>query len=343
MARLLYGILSAVTPAPTVSSLVDALGPDAQVLIHHDWSQQPEFSLHGPNVDYVPDPVRTGWATWGATLAVFRMLETALERYDFDYFQLMTPNCLPIRPASQLADHLARTGAAFYVDHVSVEDDPIALMSHGYRAFAPADSIGFRVLLKLRQAYFGRNPPVENRANLAFPTANLADAGGARGALARAARLATELTARYGFWHPFGPKLHCHFGCSWFGASREGCEYLLDRSRDRQLIDWFSRVSMPGEILLPTLIANAGMPVAPSNYLLSRFDGARPVPFGMADFDTIRASARFFARKFPEDPISPIRLAVKRQLLAGRADEAAGDAAAAPIAALSPRSGAGTT
>ncbi len=336
MARLLYGILSAVTPAPTVSSLVDALGPDAQVLIHHDWSQQPDFVLERPNVDYVPEPERTGWATWGATLAVFRMLETALERHDFDYFQLMTPNCLPIRPAAQLADHIDRTGAAFYVDHVPVDGDPTVLMSHGYRAFAAAGSFGFRALLKLRQAYFGRNPDVANRANLAFPTTSLIDAGGMRGALAHASLWATDAVSRYAPWHPFGRDLKCHFGCSWFGASREGCRYLLDRSQDRRLMQWASRVSMPGELLLPTLIANSGLPVAPSNYLLSIFDGARPRPFGMADFETIRASERFFARKFPEDPVSPIRLAVKQQLLhAPCADASAHATDDAPHAALS--------
>lgn len=319
MTRILCGIVSAVTPAPTLASLVDALGPSVSVLLHHDWSQQPDFELDGANIEYVDDPVRTGWASWGASLAVFRMIETALERHDFEYFQLMTPNCLPIRPIAQLERHLERTGATFYVDHVGTDDDETVLMSHGYRAFAPADSYRFRALLKLRLAWFGRNPPTENRSNLAFPTQNLLAVGGFRGALAYSARQATRLVARHAPWHPFGRDLRAHFGCSWFGATREGCEYLLERSRDAKLMNWFSRVSMPGELMFPTLIANSGLPIAPSNYLLSTYEGARPRPFDMGDFETIRTSKRFFARKFPEDPRAPIRLAVKERLLIARA------------------------
>lgn len=318
MKKMLFGVLSSVSSAATVSNLVGALGPDADILIHHDWSQQAGFELDADNVSFVQDPLHTGWATWGLSLAVFKLIEVALARHRFDYFQLMTPSCLPIRPLVDLANHLDKTRAAFYVDHVALEANPLVLMSHGYRALAPIGSWRYRGLRRLRRWYFGDVAPETNRFNLSFPTTSQANRDDLAGMRARVAKRLTDLTASSaGFWHPYGDVFGCHVGCSWFGASREGCEYLLEQSRNRRLMDFFSRVEMPSEIMMPTLIANSGLPVAPSNYLLSPFEGARPRAFDLHDLPAIRASERFFARKFPEDPAAPIRIAI-RQLLRDR-------------------------
>lgn len=317
--KTVFGVLSAIAPASTVADLARALGDDALVLVHHDWSQQPEFALQARNIEFVDDPVRTGWANWGLTEAIFKLMETALARHDFDYFQLMTPACMPIRPRSELVAHLQRTHADFHVDHLPLATMPIVEMSHGYRALAAQNSLRYRMLWKAREWYFGRNPPTENLSNLSFPTTSRIDLPGSAGMLARLGKRITDLAGHpKAFWHPYSEDFRCHVGCSWFGASRAGCEYLLERRKNRSLMKYFSRISMPGEIMMPTLIANSGLRIAPSNHLLSRFEGARPRPFGLDDLPMLRDNQRFFARKFPEVHDAPIRVAVHEQLLVTR-------------------------
>jgi hypothetical protein len=50
------------------------------------------FLLRAPNVRFVPDPVRTGWAQFGFVQAIFHSLEHALKHVDFDYLQLLSPS-----------------------------------------------------------------------------------------------------------------------------------------------------------------------------------------------------------------------------------------------------------
>lgn len=311
-----FGILSAIAPASTISDLALALGPDALALVHHDWTQQHDFAPSGTNIEFVADPVRTGWANWGLALAVFKLLETALARHRFDFFQLLTPACLPIRPRAEFLAHLGRSGADFHVDHLPLTIDPTVQMSHAYRALAPNGSLRYRALWKARSWYFGDAPPTANRSNLAFPTSSRIGIPGAAGVLARVGKWITDVAGHpAGFWHPYTRDYRCHVGCSWFGASRAGCEYLLEQSRNTRLMSYFSRVDMPSEIMVPTLIANSPLRTAPSNHLLSTFEGARPRPFDIGDFATLQASPRFFARKFPEVAGAPIRVAVHERLL----------------------------
>lgn len=317
--KTVFGVLSAIAPATTVADLAQTLGNDAVVLVHHDRSQQPDFAPRGANIEFVDDPVRTGWANWGLTQAVFKLMETALARHDFDYFQLMTPACMPIRPRAELLAHLQLTHADFHVDHLPLATMPMIEMSHGYRALAPEGSFRYRALWKAREWYFGQSPPTENLSNLSFPTTSRIELGGSAGALARLGKRLTDIAGHpKAFWHPYSEDFRCHVGCSWFGASRAGCEHLLERRKNRALMKYFSHVSMPNEIMFPTLIANSGLRIAPSNHLLSTFEGARPRTFGFDDLAMLRDSPRFFARKFPEAPDAAIRVAVREQLLEAR-------------------------
>jgi hypothetical protein len=310
--RILFGIMSAVQPAATVASLVDAIGPDHAVLIHHDWSQQPGFSVSRPNVSYVEKPRKTGWANWGFSLGILRLVEAAVETGRFDYFQLLSPTCLPVRPVADFARHLAAGRPDFLIDAVRLDSDPHVLMSHGWRAYAPADSLQQRLLRRARQWYFGNDFIVASRSGLAFPTTSMMGAGGAAGLRAQAAyRLTARAQEGRGFSHPFSGEFPCFAGSTWFTASRAGCECLLERARDEALIGAFSRMHMGDEMFFPSVFMNSGLKCAPAVHYIARFEDARPAWFELADIAEIRRSGAFFARKFPEDPEHPVRLAAR--------------------------------
>src|SRR5690606_8850071 len=117
------------------ASLVDALGASHPILVHHDWSQQAEFPLNRPGVSFVPQPQRTGWADWKFSRGILHLVAEAVRTQQFDYFQLLSPTCLPVRPMKAFEEHLAAAGADFLVDAVALDSDPTALMSHGWRSY----------------------------------------------------------------------------------------------------------------------------------------------------------------------------------------------------------------
>lgn len=306
--RILFGIMSAVQPAATVASLVDALGRDHPVMLHHDWSQQPDFPLRRPNLTYVERPERTGWANWGFSRGILRLVDEALARERFDYFQLLSPTCMPVRPMAEFEAHLAATGADFLIDAVRLDSDPKVLMSHGWRAFAAAGSWRHRVLRRARNWYFGSDGAVANRAGLSFPTKSLLQAPGIAGLKARMGQAITTLARKQvGFHHIFSDAYPCYVGSTWFTASRRGCEYLLAQSRDERLTDYFSRMHMGDEMFFPTIFRNSGMPCAPAPHYIARFLDARPLWLRVEDLDEVLATGSFFARKFPEEPDCEVR------------------------------------
>src|SRR5690554_5667489 len=121
--KVLFGIMSAIQPAATLQCLIDALGT-RRILVHHDWSQQPGLRVSGPSMAYVEDPARTGWADWGFTRGILRLLEYALECERFDYFQLLSPTCMPIRPLEEFEGYLASTRPDFLIDAVELQSEP---------------------------------------------------------------------------------------------------------------------------------------------------------------------------------------------------------------------------
>ena len=95
--KIVFVVMSAISKPATTEQLARALAPHI-VLVHHDFHQTPYFPLVAPNVRFVPNPRRTGWAVFGFTDGIFHSLRYALENFEFDYLQLLSPTCLPIKP-----------------------------------------------------------------------------------------------------------------------------------------------------------------------------------------------------------------------------------------------------
>jgi hypothetical protein len=317
--RILFGIMSAVQPVETVAALCDAIGVDHPILIHHDFSQQPDFLLKRINVGFVESPVRTGWADWGFTEGILKLVTTALERDDWDYFQLLSPTCLPIRPLRELEAHLAASpGTDYLMDAVDLAAEVRLLMSHGWRAYAKAGHWRHRVLRRMRRWYLGTDAPMANHRGLSFPVRSRVEAGGLTALKARLG-LGVTRAAQYGlgFNHIFARDLHCYAGSTWFGASREGCRYLLEKTAERRLLHYFKGLHMADEMLFPTVFMNSPLKGAPALHHISRFVEARPAWIGLDDLEEVLASGKYFARKFPEDPASEVRTELARRLATG--------------------------
>lgn len=299
--------MSAIHAPGTVQQLVDTVARDGdRVLIHHDFSQQPEFPVAHPLASFVPNPTRTGWGVWGTAAAVVRSLQHALAHEEFDYFQLLSPTCLPIKPIASFRRHLETQTADVNIDVVGLDDDPRAMMSHGYRAYATAGSLRFRVLRRMNRLWFGDFDEIDQFAGLSFPAAEAIPARPR--ALGRAAFALTRFARRgVGFSHPFDDELRAYVGNFWFGARRHAVERLASAGLDNPLARHCARLHIPEELYFPTFFANSGLALGPSNHLISPFRDANPVWFDPSHLGMIRASEKHLARKFPNDPSAEIR------------------------------------
>ncbi|HYD76358.1 hypothetical protein [Ramlibacter sp.] len=307
--RILFVVMSAVAPVATVDQLARALQPH-DVLVHHDFSQTPDFPLQSPNVAFVPEPRRTGWATWGFVEGIFHALRHAVEQRDFDYLQLLSPTCLPIKPMAQFEAHVAG-GVDAHFGAIDLLADRDCLMSVGYRAFSPEGGFRHRVLRRLSREYFAGSASRRDEVGVWI------HAGGGAGWRARLAWEATRLAAA-GAWgrHSFGAALPPYYGSVWFGARKEMVRRLVQGFDEPQLRAWASGLRIAEEFLVPSLLMRASRTRGPLNHYISRYDQAHPRRLEESDLPALRATPAFFARKFPDDPAAPVRLRVLEELVA---------------------------
>jgi len=300
--------MSAVAPAAVVDQLARALAPHT-VLVHHDFSQQPQFPLAAPNTLFVPAPLRTGWGNFGFVDGIFHSLRHAISELDFEYLQLLSPTCLPIKPLQQFEAHVGRRAEAHF-DCVDLLADRDALMSVGYRAFTPDGSLRHRVARRLSSEYFGTAHGRREEAGIWLRS------GGRTGPLSWAAHGFLRALSLPGLGrHIFDSSLRPYYGSVWFGARRAVVRAMVDRFDRQGVRDYFSRLRIAEEFLVPTLLMQvAGPAKGPMNHYVHVFDEAHPGILVEDDLDMLRAQATFFARKFPGHATARVRLRVLQEL-----------------------------
>ncbi len=307
--RIVFVVMSAVAPAATLDQLARALAPHT-VLVHHDFSQQPEFRLAAPNVRFVPEPARTGWGVFGFVEGIFRSIAHALDEIDFDYLQLLSPSCLPVKPMAAFEAVAGGPQAAHY-GAIDLLADHDCLMSVGWRAFTPAGTLRHRVARRLSRDYFGDHWERRDEAGVWLRGG---EKQGLLPALTRGAMRALS-DPRIGR-HRFDGDLRPYYGSVWFGARRTVVRSLLDSFRSPGLKEFFSRMHLSEEFLVPTLLMQAAPEHGPLNHFIQRFDEAHPGILVEEHLDMLRAQPACFARKFPAEADARVRQRVLQELCA---------------------------
>lgn len=314
--RVVFAIISAMQKPSTVAQLADALAPHT-VLVHHDSTKQPEFRLERSNVVFVPNPKVTGWGNWGFSQGIYHTMRYCVDALDFDYFQLMSPTCLPLRPLNEFEAHITGSDCDIHGDFFDITVDPDMLMVFAWRAYAPADSLRMRLLRAAQRWYFGPELRVQQHVSLSVrKRANNGPVTAGEAVRASLALALTELAPKGIFYHhPYTPAFRPHIGSTWVGLSHKACSYLADTIRDPRVDAYFRHLPIVDEILFPTFLANSGMKIGPGNHAINTFTAAgNPEWINDADLDRLVKSNLYFGRKFPDDCNAPVRLRALERL-----------------------------
>jgi hypothetical protein len=314
--RIIFLLMSAVSKRATVDQLAQALAPHL-VLVHHDFSQSPDFKLTASNVMFVPEPKRTGWGVFGFVEGIFHSLRYANRHLDYDYLQLLTPSCLPIKPINQFEAHVMGDAEAHF-DCVDLTTDADALLSVGYRAFAPDRSYRHRVGKRLAMAAWTTATDRRDVAGIWLPSG-----------FGKAGR--PNLISRIAFFynkalrnptigrHIFDSTMPPYYGTTWFGARRRVIAEMVAGFDRPGVREHFSGLRIADEFLIPTLLMQIGARKGPMNHYVHTFQGAHPGRLEDRDFDMLRRRPEFFARKFADDAQAAIRVRVLEELAGFRA------------------------
>ena len=304
--RILFLVTTATEDPCAVDQLTELLSPH-RVLIRHDHRARavPGFRL-ARHVEMSPGRGEAGWGVWPFVAAIRDAMRDALLRYRFDYVQLLTGSCLPIRPIGDFVQFVATSPAQIHLDALDLRDHPGAVSNYAARCLSDSGSLSNRLLLKLRRMHLGRDPALRTVSGMEVPTPR-----GLR-ALGTLEPVFEAMMHWQGRRAPGAPGVPTTIvGSGWCGMRRIACELLVERLSDPRVEAYFARRHPVDEHAIPAILHSSGLPMARSNHLVNRFDRlGHPVRFKEADFDRIMSSGRWFARKFPNDPDAPIRRTV---------------------------------
>lgn len=296
--RLQFIVMSSGEDTALLSQLVEALDP-WPVLIHQDASR-PRLALPPmrSGVRWMQPSLATGWGDWGFASAISLSIADALRHGNFDYLQLLSPSCLPIRPLADLIHHVSQDEADHHFDAFALDRDRDTVMSFAWRAFAPSNSERQKLLSRLRRWYFGESPVLEQQHSMSL----LHRQRPAYGTYSLRAGAAVAFTRAMALDRP-STRAACAVGSVWFGARRQVCERMVEIAGSKHIRKRFESLAMVDELLIPTLLMHAGRKAGPSNHAVSPFDAlGHPTPIDLPLLLKAASSQRFFARKFRPDP-----------------------------------------
>lgn len=305
--KIVFLVMSAVSKPATVEQLALALAPHL-VLVHHDFSQTADFPLAAPNVRFMPNPRRTGWAVFGFVEGIFHSLQYAMTNFEFDYLQLLSPTCLPIKPLQQFEAHVSGSADAHF-DCIDLLRDRDALMSVGYRAFTPERSFRHRIARRLSRGYFGDSCGRRDEAGIWLRS------GAGKGVVPWIALATFKALSQPSIGHHiFDKSFRPYYGSTWFGARRHVVGEMVKIFSRPTVHEYFSRLRIADEFLVPTLLMNLGLRKGPMNHFIQVFNEAHTGEIHEQHIDQLARSAAYFARKFPDDPLAPVRVRVLDEL-----------------------------
>jgi len=327
---IVFGLLSCRSSSAAISQFALAVAPH-KVLVHHDFSQAPAFSIEQDNVVVLPNPECTGWGDWSLVSATFRLIEHALALKEWDYFQLVSESCLPARAVAAFEDYLRVQRPDVMIDLQPLHaGHPVNVMNYGWR-YLPRTPRLARLARKAGAWWIGASWTVQTvcGGHVKVPDATRAGpAGGVLRWLGHAVSLA--FLARPAGAFPLGGVRECWVGGQWFGVSRSAASRLcMQRAATPQLEAHFRRCHIPDEAYVQTLVAHTKFArVLPGNHS-TFWDGAKfgPEQITVEDLARIVDTGKFFARKFSLDTHCPAR---QQQLAYLRSHAPAAAAIAAP-------------
>jgi hypothetical protein len=314
---LLFLVTTARESPASVDQLVSLLAPHP-VVIHHDFTARAEHGFRAaPNLEMSPGPGKAGWGVWALVEAVRDTMRHCLEKHDFDYLQVLSGSCLPIRPIAEFQRFVTESRASVHLDAFDLRNEPGAVVNYASRMLADKGTFGFRALHRLRRLRVGLLPATRPVAGLEVPMAEHARWLSFLDPLLGAA-MHWQGRTRAG-----APQVDPVLGSNWFGLRREACEFLVQRLYEPEVIAHFRGRYIVEENAMPALLWSSGYELGPSNHLINRFDGhGHPVRLATEDLPSLLAAPRWFARKFPDDANAPVRLAMMRHLRGERLREA---------------------
>jgi hypothetical protein len=280
-------LITAYTDPEMLGALVDRLAHDRALVFIH-WDRRSAVNImevlndrfERPRVFLLKNCIRVNWGGRSHVEAIMKLIEEALKHADVGRLHLLSGQCYPVRPLSDLFDHFDSQPTQECLKAFPLPDGRWGRKGGLSRiiTYQPCDVFNAKVLTVRR--------------------------------LLNTAALMQEALGIKRSYPSHLPKLYG--GCTWWSLTRKCLVWVMGRHHnDTRFFDRLRNTFCSEEIFFPTMVMASPFArnLCESNlhYIdWSKRNGSQPAFLDLSDLDSILASGKYFARKFSTTVSGPL-------------------------------------
>lgn len=236
------------------------------VFIHYDAKHSSDVKNIYTNeyVAIIKNSLSVEWGSYALTEAMIRLIEAAQSFSAFEYFHVISGSDLPVRPINEFESYLEEIYPKDILAACALDRNNFQQKKRLYSRYVINNRNFYNNLVQ--KIYFFIGTYISHRQIL--------------------------------------PNVDFYFGNSWITVTHDTATWLVKKWRDPIINDFFKETFCPDEIFFPTYI-NAFNNGASAHFYDVRYTvwngQPRPKYLTIEDLPAIRASHKYFARKFQSE------------------------------------------
>jgi hypothetical protein len=252
---------------------------DNHVFIHLDRKYNPQIEdsyLTHDRITFLDNRISVSWGGFSVVEATQLLLKEAFNSFNFDYYILLSGQCLTIKSQNEIRGHLNNKNGCSIIHLIDHIDDDNYLYKFYYPVFF--DELSF---IKFDRFKIGRKKPYVKKMIVCWVRK-----------IYKLIKIKRKI-----------PKdIEPHFGSQWWILHKDHVKYVLDFIRKRpDVLKYFKHTWAPDELFFQSILMSSPLKEMIINKSLWYIDwntNGPPKTLTMDDFDEIVNSDKFFARKF---------------------------------------------
>ena len=254
---------------------------DNHVFVHLDSKFNPQIDdkyLNINRITFLGNRINISWGGFSVIAATQLLLKEAYSQSDFDYYILLSGQCLPIKSQNEIRGYLKINNGFSFLEATNKinRDDESYLYKFYYPVFF--DALNF---IKFDRIKIGRKRPYVKKLLISWVRK-----------LYKLLRLRRKV--------PVG--IEPHFGSQWWVLHREHVKYIFEFINKRpEIVNYFKYTWAPDELFYQSVLMSSPIKDSIINRFLWYIDWSAngpPKTLTMDDWEKLEKSDKLFARKF---------------------------------------------
>ena len=235
--------------------------------------------LNQDRITFLDNRINVSWGGFSVVKATQLLLKEAYKFNDFDYYILMSGQCLPIKPQNEIREFLKNKNGYSFLETTNIVDKTGYLYKFYYPVFF--DALNF---IKVDRLKIGKRRPYIKKMIVCW---------------------VRKIYETMGIKRKIPSGIEPHFGSQWWVLHKEHVKYVIEFIEKRpDVVKYFKYTWAPDELFYHSILHSSPLrdQIVNSSLLYIDWDNnGPPKTMILGDWEKLLQSDSLFARKFDSE------------------------------------------